>query len=273
MNNLILTPKNWSSFQHYKHRNPPWVKLHKSLLDDYEYQCLPVASKAIAPMLWLLASESLDGIIDTSIEKLSFRLRISESDLIDGIKPLINNGLFSDASNALADSLQGATTEKSRVEKSRDITIMSGKPDRKEAIEILNHLNAQTGKSYKPVSANITMITNRLKELTDDQMIKIIEQNLVQWNCDDKMAAYLRPKTLFNATNCANYVGELDAPGKAEKPWFLVSSQIIEHGKKYGITQDDMQWQQFAAKVFLAYGIGKEQYQTARKQWAEKDGK
>ena len=27
--------KNWGEFQHYKKRNPPWIKLHKKLLDDF----------------------------------------------------------------------------------------------------------------------------------------------------------------------------------------------------------------------------------------------
>jgi hypothetical protein len=34
---LILTPKNWKSFQHYKDRAPAWIKLHKALLDDYNF--------------------------------------------------------------------------------------------------------------------------------------------------------------------------------------------------------------------------------------------
>ncbi len=30
--------KNWSSFQSYKDRQPPWIRLHKNLLDDYTFQ-------------------------------------------------------------------------------------------------------------------------------------------------------------------------------------------------------------------------------------------
>jgi hypothetical protein len=36
-----LTIKNWSEFQHYKDRNPPWIKLHRALLDDYAFAALP----------------------------------------------------------------------------------------------------------------------------------------------------------------------------------------------------------------------------------------
>lgn len=60
---MKLIPRRWSDFQHYKDRRPPWIKLHKALLDDREYQRLPLASRALAPMLWLLASESKDGVL------------------------------------------------------------------------------------------------------------------------------------------------------------------------------------------------------------------
>lgn len=116
---MKLTPKNWDNFQHYKHRSPPWIKLHKNLLDDMQYQRLPVASKAIAPMLWLLASESNDGVIHKTPEEIAFRLRMTEKEVISAIKPLIDNGFFIEDSNMLAECLQDATTEK-RQSRDRD---------------------------------------------------------------------------------------------------------------------------------------------------------
>jgi hypothetical protein len=116
---LKLTPKNWDAFQHYKHRSPPWIKLHRNLLDDMQFQRLPIASKALAPMLWLLASESNDGVIHRSAEEIAFRLRMTEKEVITAIKPLIDNGFFIEDSTMLAKGLQDATTEKSRVEKEK----------------------------------------------------------------------------------------------------------------------------------------------------------
>ena len=114
---MKLIPNNWHDFQHYKHRNPPWIKFHKKLLDNMTFQRLPVASRAIAPMLWLLASESENGLIEKSTEEIAFRLRMAEKDVVTAIKPLIDNGFFNDADNVLASCLQDATTE---TEKSRD---------------------------------------------------------------------------------------------------------------------------------------------------------
>jgi hypothetical protein len=101
---LILVPKNWDTFQHYKDRNPPWVKLHKSLLDDRAFMSLPLACKALAPLLWLLASESKSGEFDASIEELEFRLRIPAKEIESGLKALINKGFFIVACDTLADA-------------------------------------------------------------------------------------------------------------------------------------------------------------------------
>jgi len=114
---MIIAPKGWADFQHYKDRAPPWIKLHKTLLDNYEYQSLPVASRALAPMLWLLASDYQDGAIDALPVKLAFRFRMTEQELLDAVKPLIHNGFFvvlQDDSNALAGCNQSACLETER---------------------------------------------------------------------------------------------------------------------------------------------------------------
>jgi hypothetical protein len=111
---MLLQPKNWAVFQHYKDRCPPWIKLHRDLLNDRVFMCLPLASKALAPLLWLLASESKDGTFDGSLDELVFRLHITPKDYEDGIKPLIHKGFFVVASGVLADSYQDAIPETER---------------------------------------------------------------------------------------------------------------------------------------------------------------
>ena len=74
----MILIRNWSSYQSYKDRKPPWIRFHKSLLDNYEFQSLSVESRAILPMLWLLASENEDptsGNINIDVKKIAFRLR------------------------------------------------------------------------------------------------------------------------------------------------------------------------------------------------------
>ena len=124
---MKLIVKNWDEFQHYKDRSPAWIKLHRNLLDDYEYQSLPVASRALAPMLWLIASESEDGSIDALPAKLAFRLRMTAQDVVDAITPLISNGFFicvdgvgQSASATLAQCLPREEKRESREEEEKE---------------------------------------------------------------------------------------------------------------------------------------------------------
>jgi hypothetical protein len=55
--------KNWEQFQHYKDRNPPWIKLHNHLLDDYDFECLPDATKCHLLCIWMLASRTSNEMI------------------------------------------------------------------------------------------------------------------------------------------------------------------------------------------------------------------
>lgn len=103
--------KRWADFQHYKNRCPPWIKLQKSILDDFDFSCLPIASKALAPLIWLLASESLDGKVCIDHEFLAFRLRFTVKDIKDGLTPLIEKGFLIVDSSVLAKSLQDACLE------------------------------------------------------------------------------------------------------------------------------------------------------------------
>lgn len=113
---MSLTPKNWSSFQHYKNRSPAWIKLHRGLLDDFAFSRLPVASRALAPLLWLLASDHDDGKITGSLEEIAFRLHMTEADLREAVKPLIDAGFFIDDSNALAECKHAAIPEREKEE-------------------------------------------------------------------------------------------------------------------------------------------------------------
>lgn len=120
---MKLMPRNWINFQHYKNRRPPWIRLYRALLDDRQFQRLPLASRALAPMLWLLASEHDGGVFDATTDELSFRLRQSPEEISEGLQPLVNAGFFEiiegDESDLLASCKQPATPEERRAEEIR----------------------------------------------------------------------------------------------------------------------------------------------------------
>ena len=140
---MLLMPKNWAVFQHYKDRCPPWIKLHRDLLIDRDFMRLPLASKALAPLLWLLASEHKDGIFEASIDELGFRLHITDKEYDQGLKPLIDKGFFVIASGVLASSKQVAIPEtegeteaegKRETKKKVKATVVACPPDVQEQV-------------------------------------------------------------------------------------------------------------------------------------------
>lgn len=113
-----LAVKNWHEHQHYGTRNPPWIKLHKRLIDDDAFQALPVDSRALAPMLWLIASETDDGILKHDTQSIAFRLRSTKARIEKALKPLIDGGFLFDASAMLAQCKRNAMPEQEQ-EKSK----------------------------------------------------------------------------------------------------------------------------------------------------------
>jgi hypothetical protein len=151
---MKIVPVKWAEFQHYKDRAPPWIKLHKGLLDNPKWHRLQLASRAIAPLLWLLASEKKDGVIEESADDIAFRLRCTTEELESAVKDLIEKDFFIDlesgASKPLAPRQQHAAPEerRDRGEKEGEADGATGKPAAAKPEEP-NPLNANTWKAYK----------------------------------------------------------------------------------------------------------------------------
>ena len=85
-----LSVKNWEEFQHYKDRDPPWIKLHRRILDDYDFSCLHDASKAHLILIWVLASQVNNKIPN---DEKWIRNKTGVRDKID-INTLIDKGFL-----------------------------------------------------------------------------------------------------------------------------------------------------------------------------------
>jgi len=73
-----LAVRNWSNFQHYKDRNPLWIKLYTGLLDDYDFAQLGDGQKAQLILIWLLASKT-DGVLPNDPAWIKRRIACSGS--------------------------------------------------------------------------------------------------------------------------------------------------------------------------------------------------
>jgi hypothetical protein len=84
-----LKIKNWHQFQHFKNRTPPWIKLHKAILDQRDINAISDCSFRILIGLWLIASEDEDmqgGL--PGVEDIAFRLRVTNTVLTKALDEL-----------------------------------------------------------------------------------------------------------------------------------------------------------------------------------------
>ena len=91
----FLSVKNWKDFQHYGKRNPPWIKLHRAVIDDYAFCALPDAAKGHLMLLWLYASQN-NGRVPVDVPFLEKKLSITGLDL----EALVEDGFLASEGNA-----------------------------------------------------------------------------------------------------------------------------------------------------------------------------
>jgi len=196
--------RNWEKYQHYSQRNPPWIKLHNQILDDYEYCCLQDDSKLLLISLFLLASKTENRIpsdYDWIKSKAMLKGKIDLSALIKSnfIEQLPN--CLQDDSKPIAACKQNGGTEESRVEKKRGEYIVENDNgySLESAKRIISYLNKKTGKNFKDTTdKTIRLIKARFAEKFSPEDFKaVIDNQTSKWIADPKMVDYLRPETLF----------------------------------------------------------------------------
>jgi hypothetical protein len=118
---------NWDQYQHYKDRDPSWIKLYARLLDDYAFAALPDNSKWHLIGIFLLASKQgnrIPGDPRWVRKKIAARTRLD----LDAL--LAAGFIEEDASTPLPDGEQPAIPEKeSESEERREETILSAGAD------------------------------------------------------------------------------------------------------------------------------------------------
>ena len=116
--------RNWAKYQHYKNRNPPWIKLHVEILASEDWVMMDDASKLLAIVCMIVAAK-YDGSVPANPNYIKRVAYISKQ---PDFKPLIECGFLevqADARNMLADAstmLASARPEKEKeAEKEREI--------------------------------------------------------------------------------------------------------------------------------------------------------
>ena len=132
-----LRVKDWMRFQHYKVRNPPWIKLYRSLLSDYDFLALSDTEKCHLILIWLEAANH-DGKVANDSPYLRRRLGLHSN---PNLKLFINNGWL--VESASINSEQSAMLEKN---KNREEKIREERPSdldrgkQRSAVELARNL-------------------------------------------------------------------------------------------------------------------------------------
>jgi hypothetical protein len=106
----VYRVKNWRQFQHYKDRNPPWIKLHFSILSSRDWVTLDDASRVLAVACMLIASRN-DGLIHSDAAGLEYLQRVAYLKRKPDLKPLIECGFLESASTDASKTLANARPE------------------------------------------------------------------------------------------------------------------------------------------------------------------
>lgn len=102
--------KGWQDFQHYKNRNPPWIKLHFELWTSRDWVMYSDHDRLVMIVCMMLGSRNC-GIIEDDPDYIK---RVAHLDTRPDLKPLIASGFLipqADASNMLADASTKTETE------------------------------------------------------------------------------------------------------------------------------------------------------------------
>jgi hypothetical protein len=172
--------KNWRNFQHYKDRNPPWIKLHFSLLSSEDWVTLDDTSRVLAVACMLIASRN-EGSIPSDPAYLK---RVAYLNKTPNLTPLIKCGFLepdSESKQTLADARPETETQKLSEKKPTEVVML---PDWLPSEPWKAWLEVRKGLGCKntPRALNLALTElERLKSLGHDPAKVLDQSTLKSW--------------------------------------------------------------------------------------------
>lgn len=88
-----------------------------------------------------------------------------------------------------------------------EVDPLKKKEEKDEAVDVLCYLNQRTGRNFRESESSLRPIRGRLREgFTADDCRAVVDFKTRTWAEDLKMRQYLRPQTLFRASNFESYL-------------------------------------------------------------------
>jgi hypothetical protein len=178
--------RNFEQFQHYKHRNPPWIRLYYQLLHDRRFYRLDDSSKWLAIGIFLLASQHENKIAfdpDWIARELSLSAPPNWQALIDAefIIPIdcgasvMLASCTQDASQSITDSSE-QIIQKTETE-ILSLSLKSAKVSPQETSEIFKHWNLQTATMHhRAINGQEKAIIKALRHYAPEEIRRAIER-------------------------------------------------------------------------------------------------
>lgn len=210
----FISVKNFEKFQHYKERCPPWIKIHRSIFEDYEFECLQDSSKLHLVLIWVLASQCDNKI---RADPQWIKRKIGVKGPVD-IQVLVDKGFLVMEGGCVQDASKLHTNADSEAEAYKPTETYKSTEAEKVAMEAIEYLNSVCGKKYTPVKDNLKPLLARQKEGYGLADFKTVIVNMAShWKGCPKMNRMLRPSTLFQGN--PKFEGYLNsAPMEEEAP-------------------------------------------------------
>lgn len=207
----MIRVRNWREFQHYKERSPPWIKVHNSLIENYEFGGLTDVQKCHLILIWLLASRTDNKLHD---DPEWVRKRIGASNKVD-LQALVNAGFlerYGDESEVLAECVQDASNVRALAEESRDREEESRGERDTAALALFLKV---TGRKFTTLPDSAAA---RWKEgATLDDLERVLK-----WLWADRagtdLEKFIRPSTVFSKSKWSEYVVEATRNPARQEP-------------------------------------------------------
>jgi len=127
-----LEIKNWRTYQHYSDRRPPWIKLHDSILDDYEFSHLTETARLVYLLMLLLAGKT-DNAIPRDMEWISRKVHVGVKETQNAVETLVSQRFVLIASCKHSDSKALSPRARARASDSASV-LTSVSEEKKEGI-------------------------------------------------------------------------------------------------------------------------------------------
>lgn len=203
---------NWSSYQHYKHRNPPWIRLYQALLTSPCWVSSNDASRVLMVACMLLAcrNEAGGGTFDGDPVYVK---RVCYLNSKPNFKPLVDCGFLiplADCKHDASTMRAGCYSESDSSETDNSEVQKQSARDRARVMaqEVLAYLNKKTGRTLSNYENIMKCIVREKATVADCK--KVIDFKWGEWKGTDQ-AKFMNAVTPWRPKHFKDYLDEANS--------------------------------------------------------------